>query len=110
MKFGDDPYLLFKTRVDGLIVTNTTIKRPSSLKSENKNEGGGLSGEPLKNLSTKAVRDMYVLTEGKVNFSSKCFLAVASSFSIHFSDIGGFFFPLKWLWLIDDSRLRKMTI
>ena len=69
------PTFSFKTLVDGLIVTNTTIKRPSSLKSENKNEGGGLSGEPLKNLSTKAVRDMYVLTEGKVNFSSKIFFS-----------------------------------
>ena len=64
------PAFSFKTRVDGLIVTNTTVKRPSSLKSQNKNEGGGLSGKPLKNLATKAVRDMYVLTEGKANFSS----------------------------------------
>ena len=64
------PAFSFKTRVDGLIVTNTTVKRPSSLKSQNKNEGGGLSGKPLKHLATEAVRDMYVLTEGKVNFSS----------------------------------------
>jgi len=34
-------------RVDGLIVTNTTITRPE-LKSEHRNETGGLSGAPLR--------------------------------------------------------------
>ena len=34
-------------RVDGLIVTNTTISRPE-LKSEYRNETGGLSGAPLR--------------------------------------------------------------
>ena len=35
------------TGVDGLIVGNTTIDRPSSLKSNDKAEAGGLSGAPL---------------------------------------------------------------
>ena len=52
--------------IDGLIVSNTTISRPSSLKSELKSETGGLSGQPLKELSTQAISDMYKLTKGKV--------------------------------------------
>lgn len=53
-------------RIDGLIVTNTTITRPESLKSKYKGETGGLSGEPLKDLSTQTVKDMYRLTQGKL--------------------------------------------
>lgn len=52
--------------VDGLIISNTTVTRPLSLKSPDKNEVGGLSGEPLKSLSTQVIRDMYKLTEGKI--------------------------------------------
>ncbi|XP_067651066.1 dihydroorotate dehydrogenase (quinone), mitochondrial-like isoform X1 [Haliotis asinina] len=55
-----------KCHVDGLIVTNTTVSRPPSLMSEDKDEIGGLSGEPLKALSTATVRDMYRLTQGKI--------------------------------------------
>ncbi|KAF7283802.1 hypothetical protein GWI33_022842 [Rhynchophorus ferrugineus] len=50
-------------KVDGLIVCNTTIERPS-LKSHNKNETGGLSGEPLKDISTKMILEMSKLTDG----------------------------------------------
>lgn len=55
-----------KGGVDGIIVTNTTITRPETLKSINKMEKGGLSGKPLTELSTSTVRDMYKLTNGKV--------------------------------------------
>lgn len=50
--------------VDGLIVCNTTAARPSSLRSRHRGEVGGLSGEPLKEMATQAVRDMYTLTGG----------------------------------------------
>lgn len=51
-------------RVDGLIISNTTVERPSSLKStEFKNERGGLSGAPLKDVSTEIIADMYRLTD-----------------------------------------------
>ena len=45
-------------RVDGLIVTNTTITRPE-LKSEYRNETGGLSGAHLrkKNIIYKKLKD-----------------------------------------------------
>ncbi|KAL1007162.1 hypothetical protein UPYG_G00082860 [Umbra pygmaea] len=52
--------------VDGLMVSNTTISRPVTLKDAQSKEIGGLSGQPLKNLSTDTVRDMYSLTKGKV--------------------------------------------
>ena len=34
--------------------------------SENRVESGGLSGQPLKNISTQCVRDMHRLTNGKI--------------------------------------------
>ncbi|XP_068429645.1 dihydroorotate dehydrogenase (quinone), mitochondrial [Clinocottus analis] len=52
--------------VDGLMVTNTTVSRPETLQDSNKSEVGGLSGQPLKDLSTSTVREMYNLTKGKV--------------------------------------------
>jgi len=50
--------------VDGLVISNTTIQRPSDLKSKRKTETGGLSGQPLKEMSTKMIHDMYRLTQG----------------------------------------------
>ena len=50
--------------MDGLIVCNTTITRPDSLRSKHKHETGGLSGKPLRELSTRTVQDMYRLTNG----------------------------------------------
>jgi dihydroorotate dehydrogenase len=52
--------------IDGLIVSNTTISRPPSLKSKYKNETGGLSGSPLFNLSTSTLAEMYKLIKGKI--------------------------------------------
>lgn len=43
-------------KIDGLIVSNTTISRPETLASVNKNEQGGLSGKPLAQLSTEILR------------------------------------------------------
>ncbi|KAL3860218.1 hypothetical protein ACJMK2_010373 [Sinanodonta woodiana] len=52
--------------IDGLIISNTTVSRPATLHSPQKVETGGLSGQPLKELSTKTVQDMYVLTKGRI--------------------------------------------
>lgn len=43
--------------LDGLIVSNTTIARPSSLKSPQASENGGLSGRPLFAPSTALLRE-----------------------------------------------------
>jgi dihydroorotate dehydrogenase len=42
--------------LDGVIATNTTTERPSSLRNPNRVEGGGLSGKPIENRSTKMIR------------------------------------------------------
>ncbi|XP_794275.4 dihydroorotate dehydrogenase (quinone), mitochondrial [Strongylocentrotus purpuratus] len=55
-----------KGSVEGIIVTNTTITRPESLEGKHKGETGGLSGVPLKDMSTATVSDMYRLTNGKM--------------------------------------------
>ncbi|KAK7913237.1 hypothetical protein WMY93_013448 [Mugilogobius chulae] len=52
--------------VDGLMVSNTTVSRPDTLKDPGHAEVGGLSGQPLKQLSTQTVGEMYSLTKGKV--------------------------------------------
>uniref|UniRef100_I3J4H4 Dihydroorotate dehydrogenase (quinone), mitochondrial n=1 Tax=Oreochromis niloticus TaxID=8128 RepID=I3J4H4_ORENI len=52
--------------VDGLMVSNTTVSRPETLQDPSKSEVGGLSGEPLRDLSTRTVREMYNLTKGKI--------------------------------------------
>jgi dihydroorotate dehydrogenase len=52
--------------VDGLIVGNTTVARPSSLKSPHASAPGGLSGKPLFNLSTSCLAAMYRLTQGRI--------------------------------------------
>ncbi|KAI0081977.1 hypothetical protein K474DRAFT_1655880 [Panus rudis PR-1116 ss-1] len=44
--------------VDGVIVSNTTIQRPSSLRDMNKEETGGLSGPPLKPLTLKTLKTL----------------------------------------------------
>jgi dihydroorotate dehydrogenase len=52
-------------RVDGMIVANTTIGRPSSLREQSRaKEQGGLSGRPLFRLSTRMVAETYVRAEG----------------------------------------------
>jgi len=43
-------------RIDGIIVGNTTLARPASLRSAKSREAGGLSGAPLAALSTEVLR------------------------------------------------------
>ena len=52
-------------RVDGMIVANTTVARPSTLREASRaKEHGGLSGRPLFRLSTRMVAETYVRVEG----------------------------------------------
>jgi dihydroorotate dehydrogenase len=52
-------------RVDGMIVANTTIGRPSTLREQARSkEQGGLSGRPLFRLSTRMVAETFVRVEG----------------------------------------------
>lgn len=47
--------IIQETKIAGVIATNTTISR-DGLKSENRNEMGGLSGKPLTKRSTEVIR------------------------------------------------------
>lgn len=52
--------------IDGIIVSNTTIARPDSLRSPHKAELGGLSGAPLFQASTEVLKKAYVLADGRM--------------------------------------------
>jgi len=54
-----------ETGIDGMIVSNTTIERPDSLKSEHKGEGGGLSGQPLFEASSLVLREIATQVDGR---------------------------------------------
>tara|TARA_B100000945_G_C20403617_1_gene608746 strand:+ start:842 stop:1891 length:1050 start_codon:yes stop_codon:yes gene_type:complete len=58
--------LSLKNNIDGIILTNTTDRNRDTLLDEKKKELGGLSGKPLRNLSTKLVRKFYKLLKGKI--------------------------------------------
>ena len=62
----DIAMVALKQKVDGLIISNTTVARPDYLASKNKGEKGGLSGAPVKDMSTALIGDMYKLTKGRV--------------------------------------------
>jgi len=53
--------------INAIIVSNTTVARPSSLKSKYKIEKGGLSGQPLFDLSTETLRQFYAAAKGKID-------------------------------------------
>jgi len=52
-----------RRRVDGMIVSNTTVSRPASLQDAAGKEGGGLSGKPLFPLATRMLAETYVRAE-----------------------------------------------
>ncbi|XP_011878784.1 PREDICTED: dihydroorotate dehydrogenase (quinone), mitochondrial [Vollenhovia emeryi] len=60
-----DVVLSKRSRVDGLILCNTTVTRPNLI-SPNKEESGGLSGAPLTDISTAMIADMYKRTGGSI--------------------------------------------
>jgi dihydroorotate dehydrogenase len=61
----DDVVAVARRRgVDGMIVSNTTIKRPASLRdTEKAKQAGGLSGKPLFALATRMLAETYVRAE-----------------------------------------------
>lgn len=52
--------------LDGLIVSNTTISRPETLRSAARSEMGGLSGAPLMPLSTQVLRQVATQARGRL--------------------------------------------
>ena len=58
--------MILKFKIDGVILTNTTNKNRDNLLDVHKNEIGGLSGQPLKNLSLKFIKNFYKSNKGKI--------------------------------------------
>jgi dihydroorotate dehydrogenase len=64
-ELDDVVHIARSRRVDGMIVANTTLARPSTLREQARaKEQGGLSGRPLLRLSTRMVAETYVRAEG----------------------------------------------
>jgi dihydroorotate dehydrogenase len=64
-ELDDVVHIARSRKIDGMIVANTTLARPSSLREQDRaNEQGGLSGRPLFRLSTRMVAETYVRVEG----------------------------------------------
>ena len=53
-------------RLGALVVSNTTIARPASLRSPHAGETGGLSGAPLRDVATQRLRDFRKATGGAI--------------------------------------------
>lgn len=58
--------LVISHQFDAVITTNTTVARPDSLQSKHAAQVGGLSGAPVKDLSTECIRQFYRLLKGRV--------------------------------------------
>ena len=58
--------LVIKHQIDGIVVSNTTDSNRENLSDTQKNEKGGLSGQPLKNLSTDLIKKFYKDSKGKI--------------------------------------------
>lgn len=54
-----------KRGIDGMIVSNTTVARPETLRNAAKTETGGLSGKPLFTASTKILAETFLRVEGQ---------------------------------------------
>ncbi|MBN8960107.1 MAG: quinone-dependent dihydroorotate dehydrogenase [Rhizobiales bacterium] len=64
-ELDDVVHIARSRRVDGMIVGNTTLARPETLRETVRaKEQGGLSGRPLFRLSTRMVAETYVRAEG----------------------------------------------
>ncbi len=58
--------LILKYKIDGIILSNTTDSNRENLNDTQKNEKGGLSGQPLKELSTNLIKRFFSETKGKI--------------------------------------------
>ncbi|MGE4351608.1 MAG: quinone-dependent dihydroorotate dehydrogenase [Bdellovibrionales bacterium] len=55
-----------ENKIQAVVISNTTIARPSTIPDKVAKEAGGLSGPPLFGPSTRMLSTLYTLTEGKV--------------------------------------------
>ncbi len=57
---------LIENQIGGVILSNTTLDRPSTLPPTFSAQKGGLSGAPVRDKSTDIIRNFYKLTKGKL--------------------------------------------
>ena len=62
----DIAQVALETGIDGMIVSNTTLARPSGLGGRHADQAGGLSGRALFAPSTALLAEMYRLTRGRL--------------------------------------------
>ena len=58
--------LIIKYKIQGIIISNTTDKNREKLSDIKRNEIGGLSGKPIKDISTNLIKKFYNETKGKI--------------------------------------------
>ena len=58
--------VLLTQKIDGVILTNTTLSRPENLPQKFREQKGGLSGAPLTDISTAIIRYFYARTKGQI--------------------------------------------
>ena len=58
--------VVIKNNISGIVLTNTTNGNRDNLKNKAKNEQGGLSGDPLQQISTNMIKKFYKLLNGKI--------------------------------------------
>ena len=58
--------IIIKHNIEGIIISNTTDGNRDNLLDVQKNEKGGLSGQPLKDLSTNLIKKFYKEIRGKI--------------------------------------------
>ena len=63
---GEITNLILEYKIDSVILTNTTDKNRDNLFDEKKKEKGGLSGKPLRDISTEFIKRFYKDLRGKI--------------------------------------------
>tara|TARA_A100001011_G_scaffold263254_1_gene271803 strand:+ start:1166 stop:2212 length:1047 start_codon:yes stop_codon:yes gene_type:complete len=59
--------LILKNNIEGIIISNTSDGNRENLIDSKKNENGGLSGHPIKDISTEIIKKFYKLNRGKTS-------------------------------------------
>ena len=58
--------IILQQKIDGVVLTNTTVTRDEDLISLNKKEVGGLSGKPLFDVSNEIIKKFYSILKNQV--------------------------------------------